>query len=100
MLAMAPDTLIGAVQSAKEFLQVLRLDSMSRPTALAVEGSDMDKGASDVEASLASISKVWEAQSAPSGQGRGSQEWSGGSLQQTAPCLLYLQRASPEASLP
>lgn len=62
MLAVVPVTLIEAVQASEEFLQVGGLDKTARPIAMAIEAKEND-GSTNLESSLASISKVLEAQS-------------------------------------
>jgi hypothetical protein len=59
MLAVEPATVIEAVRAAEEFLQVGGADWLVRPAAMMVESSPDNS----IEASLASITKVLEAQS-------------------------------------
>lgn len=63
MLAVTPVTMMDAVKAAEEFIQIGGADGGNRPTAMTVETVELDKPTSAIEASLASIGKVLEAQS-------------------------------------
>lgn len=63
MLAMDPDSLAEAVQAAEEFLQVGGFDRAARMNAMVVDDAPSGRDMATVEASLAAITKVLEAQS-------------------------------------